>query len=52
MAFNYISINWLYYGIGILSGGADDFDSSDDLYDAIGAILQEISREKSEDDIR
>lgn len=37
---------------GVLSSGMDDFESSDDLYEAIGAILHEVSAEKSEDDIR
>ncbi|XP_031620401.1 ATP-binding cassette sub-family F member 3-like isoform X2 [Contarinia nasturtii] len=37
---------------GVLDSGMDDFDSSDDLYDAIGAILHEVSEEKSENDIR
>lgn len=32
--------------------GVEDFESSDDLYDAIGAILHEVSVEKSEDDIK
>lgn len=37
---------------GVLSSGMDDFESSDDLYDAIGAILHEIAGEKSENDIK
>lgn len=37
---------------GVLDSGMDDFESSDDLYDAIGAILHEVSGEKSENDIR
>lgn len=32
--------------------GVEDFESSDDLYDAIGAILHEVSVEKSENDIK
>lgn len=35
-----------------MSGGADDFESGDDLYDAIGDLLHEIAVEKEEDDIR
>lgn len=38
--------------LGILTEGIDDFDSTDDLYDAIGVILHEVAEEKSEDDIR
>lgn len=37
---------------GVLDSGMDDFESSDDLYEAIGAILHEVSDEKSENDIR
>lgn len=37
---------------GVLSSGMDDFESSEDLYDAIGAILHEVSEEKSENDIK
>lgn len=38
--------------IGILTGGADDFENGDDLYEAIGDLLHEIAAEKAEDDIR
>lgn len=37
---------------GVLDSGMDDFESSSDLYDAIGAILHEVADEKSENDIR
>lgn len=37
---------------GVISSGIDDFESSDDLYEAIGAILHEVSEQKSENDIR
>lgn len=37
---------------GVLVSGVEDFESSDDLYDAIGAILHEVSAEKSENDIK
>lgn len=37
---------------GVLVSGVEDFESSDDLYDAIGAILHEVSVEKSENDIK
>lgn len=36
----------------MLSSGADDFETSDEIYDAIGEILHEVSSDKSEDDIR
>jgi ATP-binding cassette subfamily F protein 3 len=38
--------------IGILAGGADDFEDSGELYDAIGEVLHEVAEEKSEMDIR
>lgn len=41
-----------FFFAGILTGGADDFESGDDLYDAIGDLLHEIAAEKAEDDIR
>lgn len=37
---------------GVLSSGMDDFESSEDLYDAIGAILHEVAVQKSENDIK
>lgn len=38
--------------IGILESGADDFENSEDLYEAIGEILHEVSSNKSIDDIK
>lgn len=35
-----------------MSGSADDFETGDDLYDAIGDLLHEIAVEKDEDDVR
>ncbi|XP_037814857.1 ATP-binding cassette sub-family F member 3 [Lucilia sericata] len=40
------------YVEGVLAGSLDDFESCDDIYDAVGDILQSISMEKSEDNIR
>ena len=37
---------------GILEGGYEEFDTPDDLYDAIGDLLQGVDSSKSEDDIR
>ncbi|XP_044755621.1 uncharacterized protein LOC123314401 isoform X3 [Coccinella septempunctata] len=36
----------------VLVNGVDDFESSDEVFDAIGEVLQEISRDKTESDIR
>lgn len=49
--FPFLSRN-VHYEIGVLVSGVEDFESSDDLYDAIGAILHEVSVEKSENDIK
>lgn len=38
--------------LGILESGADDFENSEDLYEAIGEILHEVSSNKSDDDIK
>ncbi|KAL1137978.1 hypothetical protein AAG570_009673 [Ranatra chinensis] len=41
-----------YYVEGVLSNGIEDFEDSDDLYDAIGGILHEVAEGRSVDDIR
>lgn len=38
--------------VGILANGADDFEDSGELYDAIGEVLHEVAEDKSERDIR
>lgn len=38
--------------VGILSSGAEDFENSEEIYDAIGEILHEVSNNRTEDDIR
>ncbi|XP_077998054.1 ATP-binding cassette sub-family F member 3-like [Glandiceps talaboti] len=40
------------YVNGILEDGSDDFSSPDDLYEAVGDMLQEVAQDKSDDDIR
>lgn len=40
------------YCVGVLTGSAEDFESGDDLYDAVGDILHEVAAEKDEDDVR
>lgn len=37
--------------LDVLKSGADDFENSDEVYEAIGEILHEVS-DKSEEDIR
>ncbi|XP_067010007.1 ATP-binding cassette sub-family F member 3 [Anabrus simplex] len=39
------------YVEGIISGGADDFEDSDELYGAIGEVLHEVG-DKTEDELR
>uniref|UniRef100_A0A146M2S6 ATP-binding cassette sub-family F member 3 n=2 Tax=Lygus hesperus TaxID=30085 RepID=A0A146M2S6_LYGHE len=40
------------YVEGVLTNGIDDFEDSDELYEAVGAVLHEVAEEKTEDDIR
>ncbi|XP_055856800.1 ATP-binding cassette sub-family F member 3 [Episyrphus balteatus] len=40
------------YVEGVLCGSLDDFESCDDIYEAVGDILQSINAEKTEDNIR
>ena len=37
---------------GILEDSHDDFDDSDDIFDAIGEVLMQTDVSKSEDEIR
>lgn len=37
---------------GVLAGSLDDFETCEDIYDAVGDILQSISADKTEDDVR
>lgn len=38
--------------LGVLENGADDFEDSEEVYEAIGEVLHEISDDKTEEDIR
>ncbi|XP_066904431.1 ATP-binding cassette sub-family F member 3 [Halyomorpha halys] len=40
------------YVEGVITNGIDDFESSEDLYEAIGEVLHEVADGRSEDDIR
>ncbi|XP_030751245.1 ATP-binding cassette sub-family F member 3 [Sitophilus oryzae] len=40
------------YVEGVLENGADDFEDSDEVYEAVGEVLHEISSDKTEDDIK
>ena len=35
----------------ILESGSDDFESGEDIYDAVGSILAEVAGDEGEDDI-
>ena len=37
---------------GMLDDGHEDFETSDDLFDAIGVMLQQADESKTEDDIK
>lgn len=38
--------------VDVLENGADDFQSSDEVYEAVGEVLQEVASDKTEEDIR
>lgn len=40
------------YVEGVLLNGADEFEDSEEVYEAVGEVLQEVSNDKSEEDIR
>ncbi|CAH1406468.1 unnamed protein product [Nezara viridula] len=40
------------YVEGVITNGIDDFESSEELYEAIGEVLHEVADGRSEDDIR
>lgn len=42
----------LFSTTGILENGSDEFESSDEIYDAIGGILHEVATDKSENDVK
>lgn len=37
---------------GVLENGADEFEDSEEIYEAVGEVLQEASEDKTEEDIR
>ena len=37
---------------GVLETSGEDFESADDIFEAIGAVLGEVANEKTEDDIK
>ncbi|KAI4460515.1 atp-binding transport protein-related [Holotrichia oblita] len=38
--------------VNVLENGAEDFEDSEEIYEAVGEVLHEISGDKSEDEIR
>ena len=38
--------------LGVLETSGEDFESADDIFEAIGAVLGEVANEKTEDDIK
>ncbi|XP_002736039.1 ATP-binding cassette sub-family F member 3-like [Saccoglossus kowalevskii] len=51
-SFPKIDTELFQYVTGILNGGTEDFNSSDDVYDAIGDVLKEVDEGKSDNEIR
>lgn len=51
-AFPSIDDDLKQYVEGVLENGASDFENGEEVYEAIGEVLQEISKDKTEDDIR
>lgn len=37
---------------GVLDSGGSDFEDGEEVFDAIGGVLQEVAAEKNEDDVR
>ena len=46
------SFSNVFLALGVLETSAEDFESGDDIFEAIGGVLQEVANEKSEDDIK
>ncbi|XP_072544831.1 ATP-binding cassette sub-family F member 3 [Salminus brasiliensis] len=40
------------YITGVLDSGGSDFEDGEEVFDAIGGVLQEVAAEKNEDDVR
>jgi len=51
-AFPKINDDIYNYVESVLETSAEDFETTDDLYEAIGEVLQEMDEDKTEDDIR
>lgn len=53
VSFRGLYSRFLYRNIsGVLNNGADEFQDSEEVYEAVGEVLQEVSSEKSEADIK
>lgn len=48
----FLFLKLIWSVLDVLVNGVDDFESSDEVFEAIGEVLQEISRDKTESDIR
>ncbi|CAH1969585.1 unnamed protein product [Acanthoscelides obtectus] len=51
-AFPTIDDDLKQYVEGVLQNGADDFEDSEEVYEAVGEVLQEVASDKTEEDIR
>uniref|UniRef100_A0A8D8U455 ATP-binding cassette sub-family F member 3 n=1 Tax=Cacopsylla melanoneura TaxID=428564 RepID=A0A8D8U455_9HEMI len=50
--FPHIDDELYQYIDGVLANGCDDFENIDDLYEAVGEVLEEVAEDKTADDIR
>ena len=46
-----IKIRFYFAQTGILDSGKEDFESSDEIFEAIGELLQALSADKTQDHI-
>ena len=46
------SFGYIFLSLGVLETSGEDFESGDDIFEAIGGVLQEVANEKTEDDIK
>ena len=42
----------IFYISGVLETSYEDFESGEDVYEAIGGVLHEVASDKTEDDIK
>ena len=48
----WLKLHLFLFTKGVLETSFDDFESGEDVYEAIGGVLQEVALDKTEDDIK